>query len=384
MDAKERVARWLADESVDEETKRQIRAMDEKELEERFYSDLSFGTGGLRGLIGVGSNRLNRYTIRRATQGLAAYLLEHVPQAAQRGVVIAYDSRHRSAEFALETAAVLNGNGIKAYVFRSLRPTPQLSFAVRELGAAAGVVITASHNPPEYNGYKVYDADGVQVVPRIAARITEAIDRVTSFSQVRRLDREAAEAAGLFRWLGEEMDERYIERLQTLLLRPEVVGQTGRDMRIVYTPLHGAGRWPVEQVLRRAGFEQLYVVDEQAEPDPDFSTVKTPNPEEPDALAMALDLATRVDAHLVLGTDPDCDRVGVLVRRRDGQYVRLTGNQLGALLLDYILSTRQEKGTLPEKGVLITTIVSSELGRAIARRYGVETINTLTGFKYIG
>jgi len=384
MDAKERVARWLADESVDEETKRQIRAMDEKELEERFYSDLCLGTGGLRGLIGVGSNRLNRYTIRRATQGLAAYLLEHAPQAAQRGVVIAYDSRHRSAEFALETAAVLNGNGIKAYVFRSLRPTPQLSFAVRELGAAAGVVITASHNPPEYNGYKVYDADGVQVVPRIAARITEAIDRVTSFSQVRRLDREAAEAAGLFRWLGEEMDERYIERLQTLLLRPEVVGQTGRDMRIVYTPLHGAGRWPVEQVLRRAGFEQLYVVDEQAEPDPDFSTVKTPNPEEPDALAMALDLATRVDAHLVLGTDPDCDRVGVLVRRRDGQYVRLTGNQLGALLLDYILSTRQEKGTLPEKGVLITTIVSSELGRAIARRYGVETINTLTGFKYIG
>lgn len=384
MDARERVARWLADETVDEETKREIRAMDDKELEERFYSDLSFGTGGLRGLIGVGSNRLNRYTIRRATQGLAAYLRENVPQAAQRGVVIAYDSRHRSDEFALETAAVLNGNGIKAYVFRTLRPTPQLSFAVRELKAAAGVVITASHNPPEYNGYKVYDQEGVQVVPRVAARITEAIEQVTSFSEVRTMAREEAEAAGLLHWLGEDMDERYLERLLTLLLRPEVVRQTGSALRIVYTPLHGAGRWPVEQVLRRAGFEQLYLVEAQAEPDPNFSTVKTPNPEEPDALAMAMELAEQVQAHLVLGTDPDCDRVGVMVRDADGKYVRLNGNQLGGLLLDYILSTRQAMGTLPERGVMIKTIVSSELGRAIANRYGVETIDTLTGFKYIG
>lgn len=384
MDAQERVARWLADETVDEETKREIRALDAKELEERFYCDLSFGTGGLRGLIGVGSNRLNRYTIRQTTQGLAAYLLEQVPQAAGRGVVIAYDSRHRSQEFALETAAVLNGNGIKAYVFRSLRPTPQLSFAVRELKAAAGVVITASHNPPAYNGYKVYDEDGVQVVPRVAARITQAIDRVESFAQVRYMPREEAEAAGLFHWLGEEMDERYLERLLTLLLRPEAVRQMGTKMRIVYTPLHGAGRWPVEQVLRRAGFEQLYLVREQAEPDPDFSTVKTPNPEEPEALAMAMDMAAKVDAHLVLGTDPDCDRVGVLVRGADGRFVRLSGNQLGALLLDYILSTRREQGTLPERGVMIKTIVSSELGRAVADRYGVETIDTLTGFKYIG
>jgi len=384
VDAQERVARWLADETVDEETKQEIRALDGKELEERFYCDLSFGTGGLRGLIGVGSNRLNRYTIRRATQGLAAYLLEEVPQAAERGVVIAYDSRRRSAEFALETAAVLNGNGIKAYVFRALRPTPQLSFAVRELKAAAGVVITASHNPPEYNGYKVYDQDGVQVVPRLAAQLTRAIDRVESFAQVRTMPREAAEAAGLFHWLGEEMDDRYLARLQTLLLRPEVVRQMGKEMRIVYTPLHGAGRWPVEQVLRRAGFERLHLVQEQAEPDPDFSTVKTPNPEEPEALAMAMALAEEVEAHLVLGTDPDCDRVGVMVRTADGRFVRLNGNQLGALLLDYILSTRKAAGTLPERGVMIKTIVSSELGRAIADRYGVETIDTLTGFKYIG
>ncbi len=384
MDAHARVALWLADEMVDEATKAEIRALEPHEVEERFYKELSFGTGGLRGLIGVGSNRLNRYTIRRATQGLADYLRANVDRSQERGVVIAYDSRRLSAVFAEETALVLNGNGFKTYLFRALRPTPELSFAVRELQAAAGVVITASHNPPDYNGYKVYDSEGVQAVPRIAGKITEAIEKISSFSQVRRMERQEAEARGFFHWLGEEMDERYLSQLQQLILRPEVIRRMGQKLRIVYTPLHGTGRWPVMRLLQRAGFAQVHLVAEQAEPDPDFSTVSTPNPEEPDALTLAMELAREVDAHLVLGTDPDCDRVGVLVRKADGEYLRLNGNQLGALLLDYLLSTRKEQGRLPKRGVMITTVVSSRLGRVIAEHYGVETIQTLTGFKYIG
>ena len=382
--AQELLQSWLNDPLVDEATKAELRAIadDAREVEDRFYRDLEFGTGGLRGVMGAGTNRMNRYVIGKATQGLADELLsrEKAPS-----VVIAHDSRRHSAEFALETACVLAGNGIKAYLFRSLRPTPQLSFTVRDLGASAGVVITASHNPPEYNGYKVYGPDGGQIVPDQAQRVYERIRRVTSFDMVRRMAPEEAEAKGLLVWLDEEADRRYVDAVVAQSLRPELLRSgAGEALTIVYTPLHGSGNMPVREVLRRAGFTRVHVVAEQEQPDGGFPTVKSPNPEEREAFTLAIEQAERLGADLILGTDPDADRVGAVVKDENGRYVVLTGNQTGALIVHYMLTALKEQGRLPANGAVVKTIVTSEMGADIARSFGCEVFNTLTGFKYIG
>ncbi|WP_248927118.1 phospho-sugar mutase [Paenibacillus hamazuiensis] len=375
---------WLSDPAVDVATKKELLSIKDqpKEIEDRFYRDLEFGTGGLRGVMGAGTNRVNIYTVGRATQGLAQYLLKSGKAAP--AAVIAYDSRHGSPEFALETALVLAGNGIKAYVFESLRPTPELSFAVRRLAADAGVVITASHNPPEYNGYKVYGADGGQLVPEQAEKVIAEIRGVSSFAAVKKLPRSDAEAKGLVEWIGREIDEQYIAAVSAVSRNREVVKRMSPDFRIVYTPLHGAGNRAVRAALREIGFTQVHVALEQEQPDGSFPTVKSPNPEERDTFALALELAGRVDADVIVGTDPDCDRMGAAVKDPAGNYVMLTGNQSGAIMVDYLLGSMKESGELPLNGIVIKTIVTSELGAAIARHYGAETLNTLTGFKYIG
>jgi phosphoglucomutase len=378
---------WLNSPVVDEATQAELRSIagNEKEIEERFFKDLDFGTGGLRGVMGAGSNRMNVYTIRKTAQGIANYLLENVPDAKERGIVFAYDSRRNSQAFAEAAALVFAANGIKAFVFESLRPTPELSFAVRHLRTCAGVVITASHNPPEYNGFKVYGPDGCQAVPHIAEEMKAYIDRVDEFSDVKTLDKEDAVAQGLFQYIGEEVDAKYVQAVVRLQLRPEVVQEMGEKVRILYTPLHGAGNLPVRRVLREAGFRDVHVVPEQELPDSEFSTVKSPNPEEHQAFTLAIAQAERLgDVDVIVGTDPDCDRVGVVIQNRDGAYEVLTGNQTGALLCHYLLSGLQEKGELPENGTIIKTIVTSEFGAAIARSFGVDVVNTLTGFKYIG
>jgi len=386
MKATDIYQQWLDSPYVDEATKAELRALegDGAEIEERFYKQLEFGTGGLRGVIGAGTNRINTYTVRRATQGLADYIATFGERAKQKGVVIAHDSRHLSPELALETACTLAANGIRAYVFDGLRPTPELSFAVRELGAQAGVVLTASHNPPEYNGYKVYGEDGGQIVPEVAEQIIDRITALQDFAQVRTTSREEAEGAGLLQWIGEEIDNAYINQLKELCLNQDVIAKVDEGFKIVFTPLHGAGNLSVQRVLKEIGFTQVHVVPEQEQPDPNFSTVKSPNPEERAAFDLAMKLAERVDADLIVGTDPDCDRVGVVVRDEKGGFAVLTGNQTGALLLHYLLSEQERRGTLPAGGTMIKTIVTSELGRVIASRYGVDTIDTLTGFKYIG
>lgn len=374
---------WLNDAGIDEATKAELLALEgnEKEIEDRFYRDLEFGTGGLRGVIGAGINRMNAYTVGRATQGLAQFLLKELPEP--WSVVIAYDSRNQSPEFALETALVLAGNGIAAYVFESLRTTPELSFAVRHLKASAGVVITASHNPPEYNGYKVYGPDGGQLVPQMADKVIAEI-RGLAFSGIKRLDREAAESAKLLRWIGQEVDDAYIAAVTAVSQNPDIVKQMSDKLQIVYTPLHGAGNLSVRAALSAVGFTQVHVVAEQELPDANFSTVKSPNPEERDAFKLALELAAKADADLIIGTDPDCDRMGAVVKDPAGDYFIMTGNQSGAIMVDYLLSSLKEKGKLPADGVVIKTIVTSELGAVIAHSYGAEVMNTLTGFKYIG
>jgi phosphoglucomutase len=378
---------WLADSAIDVETKAELRAIDgqEKEIEDRFYRDLEFGTGGLRGVIGAGTNRMNRYTVGRATQGLAAYV-QSVAGAGGGSVAIAYDSRYMSPEFALEAALVLAGNGVKAYVFESLRPTPELSFAVRRLGATAGIVVTASHNPPEYNGYKVYGSDGGQLVPAEAEALLAKIASVT-FQDVIRTDRSAAEAAGLLEWLGGSVDEAYVEAVISASPNPGLVKEAaaaGVTLSVIYTPLHGSGNIPVRAVLAGAGFEHVAVVPEQELPDSQFSTVKSPNPEEREAFALAIQLAEKTGAELLLGTDPDCDRVGAVVKDASGAYVVLTGNQTGAIIAEYLLESYTTRGTMPPNPVVIKTIVTSELGAVVARHYGAKVLNTLTGFKYIG
>lgn len=374
---------WLQDAGIDEATKAELRALEgnEKEIEDRFYRDLEFGTGGLRGVIGAGTNRMNAYTVGRATQGLAQFLLKELPEP--RSVAIAYDSRNQSPEFALETALVLAGNGIAAYVFESLRTTPELSFAVRHLKASAGVVITASHNPPEYNGYKVYGPDGGQLVPDMADKVIGEIRDVT-FDQIRRLNRAEAEAAGLLKWIGQEVDDAYLAAVTAVSQNPDVVKAMSDKLQIVYTPLHGAGNLSVRAALSKVGFTQVHVVAEQELPDANFSTVKSPNPEERDAFKLALELAKKVDADLIIGTDPDCDRMGAVVKDSEGEYFIMTGNQSGAIMVDYLLNSMKEKGQLPSDGVVVKTIVTSEMGAVIARSYGAEVMNTLTGFKYIG
>ena len=374
---------WLNDSLVDPALKQELHdiAGNDKEIVDRFYTDLAFGTGGLRGVIGAGTNRINLHTVGKATQGLAQYLLasEESPS-----VAIAYDSRHFSPEFSLEAALVLAGNGIKAYLFESLRPTPELSFAVRKLKTSAGIVVTASHNPPEYNGYKVYGSSGGQITQDTATRVIEEIRSLKSLADVKKLSQAEAEAAGLLVWLGEEMDNAYIEAVAAVSQNPEVIRETSDNFRVLYTPLHGTGNMPVRRVLERVGFQQVHVVAEQEQPDGSFPTVKSPNPEEREAFTIAIEQAKAWDADIIMGTDPDADRMGAVVKDANGEYVVLTGNQAGAIMVHYMLDSMKQKGTLPANGVVIKTIVTSELGAAIAESFGMTVMNTLTGFKYIG
>lgn len=374
---------WLNDSLVDPALKQELHdiAGNDKEIIDRFYTDLAFGTGGLRGVIGAGTNRINLHTVGKATQGLAQYLLasEESPS-----VAIAYDSRHFSPEFSLEAALVLAGNGIKAYLFEGLRPTPELSFAVRQLKASAGIVVTASHNPPEYNGYKVYGSSGGQVTQEAASSIIEEIRSLNSLADVKKLTRAQAEEAGLLVWLGEEMDNAYIEAVAAVSQNPDVIRETSDNFRVLYTPLHGTGNMPVRRVLERVGFQQVHVVAEQEQPDGSFPTVKSPNPEEREAFTIAIKQAKEWNADIIMGTDPDADRMGAVVKDANGEYVVLTGNQAGAIMVHYMLDSMKQKGTLPANGVVIKTIVTSELGAAIAESFGMTVMNTLTGFKYIG
>lgn len=381
--ANEACAYWLSSDYFDEETKERLRALDDpKEIRERFGKDLEFGTGGMRGLLGDGTNRFNRYTVRRATQGLCDYI--HSLKEADKGVVIAYDSRHGSAELSKEAALCLNAGGIRTWRFESLRPTPELSFAVRELGCIAGIVITASHNPREYNGYKVYWKDGEQITPPIDRYITEKISEIDSWEAVKTMKEEEAKACGLYHEIGEEMDQRYYEAILSDLPRPNLSEKARQMLKIVYTPLNGTGSVPVLTLLERRGFTDVHVVKEQKDPDPDFTTCPKPNPETESAWKLALKLAEEENADLVLATDPDADRLGLCVRRRDNTYQRFTGNMIGILLCDYVLGKREKEGSIPENGAIGTTIVSSRMGEALAKHYGVSFFETLTGFKYIG
>lgn len=378
-----RYQKWLEDPSIDAETKAELRSItDEAEIKERFYQELEFGTGGLRGIIGNGSARLNRYTVGKASQGLANYIKKEGTQA--QGVAIAYDSRYMSAEFAETAGLIFAANGIPAYVYPALRPVPMLSFAVRHLGCTAGVVLTASHNPPEYNGYKVYWADGAQVVaPRDKGIIAEVND-VTDFGQIQRMARAEAEAKGLFRLIGAEVDAAFDENVQASLMDKEMIARMGEKLRIVYSPLHGSGNQPVRRNLEKAGFRNVFVVKEQELPDPAFSTVDYPNPEDPKVFALAEKLAAEVDADILIATDPDCDRVGAMVKDETGAFIPLTGNMVGVLATEYILSQRKAQNRLPENGVVVKTIVSTEMITPICAAYGVEKLDVLTGFKFIG
>ncbi len=385
MDAKSTYEFWVEDSCFDEDTKKELRGIagDADEIEERFYRDLEFGTGGLRGIIGAGTNRMNIYTVRKATQGLANFIIKE--QAQEKGVAIAYDSRNMSPEFAQEAALCLAANGIKAYIFPSLRPTPMLSFALRELGCTAGIVVTASHNPPEYNGYKVYWEDGAQITAPKDREIIREVNAITDYAMVNTMEKEAAEAAGLYQVIGEEIDDQYMEALKNLVLRPEMIKKEAKDLKIVYTPLHGTGNLPVRRVLCELGFGNVYVVKEQELPDGNFPTVSYPNPEDKDAFILALKLAKEVDADVVLATDPDADRLGVYAKdTKTGEYVSFTGNMSGMLILEYRLAQGKAMGTLPKNGAVVTTIVSGKMAREIVKDYQVDLIETLTGFKYIG
>ena len=376
---------WLSNPYFDKTTKAELLAIkeDENEIKERFYTDLEFGTAGLRGVIGAGLNRMNIYTVRKATQGLANYIVK--VGGKEKGVAIAYDSRRMSPEFATEAALCLAANGIKAYRFESLRPTPELSYAVRKLGCIAGINITASHNPPEYNGYKVYWEDGAQITPPHDKGIMDEVKQITDFATVRTMDLEAAKVAGLYQVIGADIDDPYIEELKTQVKNPEAIKAMGKELKIVYTPLHGTGNIPARRVLEELGFENVFVVPEQELPDGEFPTVSYPNPEAKEAFTLALELAKEKDADLVLATDPDADRLGVYVKdTKSGEYITLTGNMSGCLLADYEINQVREKQGLPDDGALIKTIVTSNLADAIAKYYGVRLIEVLTGFKYIG
>ncbi|MUK90697.1 phospho-sugar mutase [Ornithinibacillus sp. L9] len=375
---------WKSFSNLDAALKKELDAMkdDPKALEDAFYKELTFGTGGMRGVLGPGTNRMNIYTVRKAVNGLAKYLLDNVVNVKDRGVVIAYDSRYMSQEFAVETAKVLGAYDIKAYVFESLRPTPLLSFAVRYLATAAGVMITASHNPPEYNGFKVYNEDGGQMVPEEANQVITAIKEIENELMVPVLEREVLEEKQLLNWVGKDIDNAYLDQLIHISKLDQQAFEQNKDLQIVFTPLHGTAHDLVIRGLEQLHFENVEVVKEQAIPDPEFSTVESPNPEEHQAFTLAIELGKKNDADILLGTDPDADRLGVAVKDKNGGYTVLTGNQLGSLLVDYILS-HTDPVTL-NNGRMIKTIVTSELGQAIASSYGVETINTLTGFKYIG
>lgn len=371
---------WV--ESVKEEyLKEQLKNMTEAEKEDAFYRNLEFGTGGMRGVVGPGTNRMNVYTIRKANEGFAQYLLENVESVKERGIVIAYDCRHFSPEFAMESAKVMASHGIKAYVFESLRPTPELSFAVRHLQAAGGIVVTASHNPPEYNGYKLYDETGCQLVPHQGDEVIKYVDAIQNIFDIHVRPEEELKSEGFIEIIGEEIDTAYINAVKTLEINPDC---NKKDLKIVFSPLHGTANVPVRRVLTECGYEQLYVVEEQCTVDPNFSTVASPNPEETSAFEMAINLAKEINADIAMATDPDADRVGLAVKNPEGDYVLLTGNQTGAILIHYILSQKKAHGTLPAKGKVFNTIVTSDMGAAIARSYGFEVVSTLTGFKFIG
>ncbi len=376
---------WLQNPYFDEDTKAELRAIadDENEIKERFYKDLEFGTAGLRGIIGAGINRMNIYVVRRATQGLANYILKQGKENAS--VVIAYDSRHMSPEFSEEAALTLAANGIKAYRFESLRPTPELSFAVRELGCIAGLNITASHNPPEYNGYKVYWEDGAQFTPPHDKGVTAEVLSITDLSTVKTMSHEDAAAAGLYETIGKEIDDKFIGHVKAQVVNQDAIDRMQKDIRIVYTPLHGTGNIPARRALKELGFENVYVVPEQELPDGDFPTVSYPNPEAAEAFALGLAQAKKIDADLVLATDPDADRLGVYVKdTKSGEYIPLTGNMSGSLLCDYVLSQKQAAGKIPADGQVVKSIVSTNLIDAVAANYGCELVEVLTGFKFIG
>ena len=381
----EEYKRWCESPEFDEETKKELLEIkgNEEEIEDRFYKELEFGTAGLRGIIGAGTNRMNKYTVGKATQGLANYILEQGTQ--DKGVAISYDSRRMSKEFSLQTALILCANGIKAYLFENLRPVPELSFAVRELKCTAGVMITASHNPPKYNGYKVYWDDGSQIVSPRDTEIIEKVRNVKDFSEIKSISKEEAIDKGLLNIVGSEMDEKYINVLKEHILNPEIMREQGKKLKVVYTPLHGTGNTIAEKLLKELGMENVYVVPEQKDPDGNFPTVDYPNPEDPNAFKLALELAKKVDADVVLATDPDADRLGIYAKdSKTGEYMNYTGNMSALLIAEYRISQMKEKGILPSNGMFITTIVSSELAKAIAKYYGLECIEVLTGFKNIG
>ena len=376
---------WCDNEYFDEATRAELKSIagNEAEIEDRFYKDLEFGTGGLRGVIGNGTNRMNIYTVRKATQGLANFIIKE--NGADRGVAIAYDSRRMSPEFADEAALCLNANGIKAYIFPSLRPTPELSFALRELKCIAGIVITASHNPPEYNGYKVYWEDGAQITAPKDTLIIGEVKAVTDYNTVKTMDIDEARACGLYNVIGYDMDDKYIAALKKMSLNGDIIKQVADDIKIVYTPFHGTGNVPVRRILKELGFKHVYVVPEQEKPDPDFTTLDYPNPEDPKAFELALKLAKEKDADIILATDPDADRLGVYSKdTKTGEYMSFTGNMSGMLIAEYILSQRKEKGLLHDNGAFVKTIVSTNMADAIANEYNVKLIEVLTGFKFIG
>jgi len=396
---------WLENEYFSDEAKEELRALasNEEEIKDRFYKDLQFGTGGLRGKIGIGTNRMNIYTVSKATQGLADYLVEKAheqkdsQQYLNRGVVIARDCRHKSREFSETIALVLNASNIKAYLFEDVRPTPELSFAVRHLNAIAGIVVTASHNPPEYNGYKVYGPDGGQIIPEIADKVIAHINKIKDYSLIKKLERPAAVQKDLFNIIGSEVDEIYLRKVKELAIRDKDQIEIDKTIKVVYTPLHGAGNVPIRKILKERGFTNVFVVEEQVEPDPDFSTVESPNPEYPAAFELAIKLGQKVNAEILIATDPDSDRIGMAVRnpfppssmsfprKRESSisYTVLNGNQVGILLLHYILSSKKELNQLPANGFIVKTVVTSDMSKIIADSFGVDTYETLTGFKFI-
>lgn len=385
MNTMEKYELWCNDNYFDEATKAELAGIagDETEIQERFYKDLEFGTGGLRGIIGAGTNRINRYTVRKATQGLANFMKKEGVQ--DKGMVVAYDSRRMSKEFAIETATTMAANGIKAYVFDSLRPTPELSFAVRQLGCGAGVVITASHNPKEYNGYKVYWSDGAQVSEPKDSEIITEVNAITNYDMVNNISQEEASQKGLLEFVGEALDDEYMEALKEVLINPEVVKEMASKLKIVYTPVHGTGTVLVPRILEEIGFAEVHVVKEQANPDTEFSTVDYPNPEDPAVFELALKLAHEIDADVVLATDPDADRLGLYSKNyKTGEYEMFTGNMSGALICEYLLDQKQAKGILPVNGAIVTTVVTTNMTDAIAKAYDLDLYKTLTGFKYIG
>ena len=379
----EKYKQWLENPYFDEETKKELLSIEnnEKEIEDRFYKNLEFGTGGLRGVIGAGTNRINKYTVRRATYGLANYILNKCGEEGKtKGVVIAYDSRYKSEEFSTETAKTLAACGIKAYIFDSLRTTPQLSFAVRHLGCVAGVVITASHNPPEYNGYKVYWTDGGQVCPNIAEEIIKEVNKIEDYSTIPTTDKDNE----LITLLDDKVDRAFIDAVKEQVIRQDIIDKVGKDMKIIFTPIHGTGNLPIRKALDEVGFKNVAVVKEQEMPDCKFSTVEYPNPEEKAVFDIAIEMAKKDGADIIIGTDPDCDRVGVVVKNTEGEYVVLNGNQVGSLLVDYVISNKIDQIKTMNNPMIVKTIVTSELGANIAKSYGVSSVDTLTGFKFIG